>query len=212
MPKWTTYEHKTSYLLFIMISADPQDPLHEPLRVLWVPRLRTYSVFQGFRQAKSANGASILSLSQFLILPQLPQKMKLASKVVKVVQSSRYLRSKSLKLTVLLGATLWCLTINSFSNNFKFQNSKLNTYLNNNSYIFNSTQMGAERVQKVSSFIWMVPYRIILLLIRTTIIKHSWLELRLSPSFTTRVSNRRPEGYIWPARCIYAAREHPKNW
>ncbi len=44
----------------------------------------TYSVFQGFKQAKSANGGSILSLSQFLILPQLPQKMKLASKVVKV--------------------------------------------------------------------------------------------------------------------------------
>ncbi len=42
-----------------------------------------YSVFQGFSKAKSANGGSILSLSQFLILPQLPQKMKLASKVVK---------------------------------------------------------------------------------------------------------------------------------
>jgi hypothetical protein len=41
-------------------------------------------VFQGFRQAKSANGGSILSSSQFLILPQLPQKMKFASKVVKV--------------------------------------------------------------------------------------------------------------------------------
>jgi hypothetical protein len=41
-------------------------------------------VFQGFRQAKSANGGSILTLCQFLILPQLPQKMKLASKVVKV--------------------------------------------------------------------------------------------------------------------------------
>jgi hypothetical protein len=45
--------------------------------------LNIYSVFQGFRQAKSANG-SILSTSQFLILPQLPQKIKLASKVVKV--------------------------------------------------------------------------------------------------------------------------------
>jgi hypothetical protein len=44
----------------------------------------SYSVFQGFRQAKSANDGSILSSSQFLILPQLPQKMKLASKVVKV--------------------------------------------------------------------------------------------------------------------------------
>jgi hypothetical protein len=44
----------------------------------------SYSVFQGFRQAKSANAASILSSRQFLILPKLPQKMKLTSKVVKV--------------------------------------------------------------------------------------------------------------------------------
>jgi hypothetical protein len=45
-----------------------------------------YSVFQGFSKAKSANhyGGSILRLSQFLILPRLPQKIKLASKVVKV--------------------------------------------------------------------------------------------------------------------------------
>jgi hypothetical protein len=41
-------------------------------------------VFQEFSKAKSANGGSILSLSQFLILPQLPQKIKLASKAVKV--------------------------------------------------------------------------------------------------------------------------------
>jgi hypothetical protein len=45
---------------------------------------QNYSVFQGFSKAKSANGGSILSLSQFLILLQLPQKMELASKVVKV--------------------------------------------------------------------------------------------------------------------------------
>jgi hypothetical protein len=44
----------------------------------------TYSLFQGFSKAKSAIGGSILSLSQFLILPQLPQKIKLASRVVKV--------------------------------------------------------------------------------------------------------------------------------
>jgi hypothetical protein len=43
-----------------------------------------YSVFQGFSKAKSANDGSILSLSQFLILPQLPQKIKLTSKLVKV--------------------------------------------------------------------------------------------------------------------------------
>jgi hypothetical protein len=41
-------------------------------------------VYQGFSKAKSANGGLILSSSQFLILPQLPQKIKLASKVVKV--------------------------------------------------------------------------------------------------------------------------------
>jgi hypothetical protein len=45
---------------------------------------KLYSVFQVFRQAKSANGGSILSSSQFLLLPQLPQKIKLALKVVKV--------------------------------------------------------------------------------------------------------------------------------
>jgi hypothetical protein len=41
-------------------------------------------VFQQFRKAKFAHGDSILSSSQFLLLPQLPQKMELASKVVKV--------------------------------------------------------------------------------------------------------------------------------
>jgi hypothetical protein len=47
-------------------------------------KLKTYSVFQGFSKAKFANGNSILSSSQFSILPQLAQKMKLASKVVKI--------------------------------------------------------------------------------------------------------------------------------
>jgi hypothetical protein len=41
-------------------------------------------VFHRFRQAKFAYGGSILNSSQFLPLPQLPQKMELASKVVKV--------------------------------------------------------------------------------------------------------------------------------
>jgi hypothetical protein len=62
----------------------------------------TYSVFQEFSKAKSANGGLILSSSQFLILPQLPQKIKLASKVVKV--DSKIIISlpkiKSQKLTV----------------------------------------------------------------------------------------------------------------
>ncbi len=42
-----------------------------------------YSVFRQFSKAKSANSGSILSSRQFLILPQLPQKIKLASKLVK---------------------------------------------------------------------------------------------------------------------------------
>jgi hypothetical protein len=40
--------------------------------------------FQIFRQAEFAYGGSILSSSQFLILPQLPQKIQSASKVVKI--------------------------------------------------------------------------------------------------------------------------------
>ncbi len=44
----------------------------------------SYSVFQGFSKAKFAYGGSILSSSQFLLLPQLPQKIKLTLKVVKV--------------------------------------------------------------------------------------------------------------------------------
>jgi hypothetical protein len=42
-----------------------------------------YSVSQGFSKATFANGGSILSSSQFSILLQLAQKMKLASKVFK---------------------------------------------------------------------------------------------------------------------------------
>ncbi len=45
-----------------------------------------YSVFQGFSKAKSANGGSILRSSQFLILPQLPQKIKLLQKWSKLTQ------------------------------------------------------------------------------------------------------------------------------
>jgi hypothetical protein len=42
-----------------------------------------FIVFHKFKQAKFAYGGSILSSSQLLLLPQLPQKMKFASKVVK---------------------------------------------------------------------------------------------------------------------------------
>jgi len=41
-------------------------------------------VFHGFDQAKVANGGSILGLSQFTLLPQLPLKTMLSFKVVKI--------------------------------------------------------------------------------------------------------------------------------
>jgi hypothetical protein len=43
-----------------------------------------YRVFHRFRQAKFDNGGTILSLSQFLLLPQLHKKIKLVSKVVNI--------------------------------------------------------------------------------------------------------------------------------
>ena len=43
-----------------------------------------YRVFHRFGQAKFAYGGPVLGSSQFLLLPQLPQKMMLASKVVKI--------------------------------------------------------------------------------------------------------------------------------
>jgi hypothetical protein len=45
---------------------------------------KTYSVFQRFGQAKFPYGGAILSLSQFLPMPPLPQKIKHALKVVKI--------------------------------------------------------------------------------------------------------------------------------
>ncbi len=43
-----------------------------------------YGVFRRFRQVKFAYGGLILSSSQFLLRSQLHQKMKLASKVVRI--------------------------------------------------------------------------------------------------------------------------------
>jgi hypothetical protein len=40
-------------------------------------------VFRQFEQAKFALGGSIFASSQLLLLPQLPQKMEVASKLVK---------------------------------------------------------------------------------------------------------------------------------
>jgi len=46
--------------------------------------LLSYRAFHRFGQAKIAHGGLALGSSQFLLLPQLPQKMTIASKVVKI--------------------------------------------------------------------------------------------------------------------------------
>ena len=43
-----------------------------------------YRVFHRFGQTNFAYGGQVLGSSQFLVLPQLPEKTKLASKVVKI--------------------------------------------------------------------------------------------------------------------------------
>ncbi len=48
------------------------------------PVIKLYNVFHQFKQAKIAYGGSILSSSQFLLLPQLPLNMTLDIKVVKI--------------------------------------------------------------------------------------------------------------------------------
>ncbi len=45
---------------------------------------KSYRVFHGFWQAKFSDGGSVLGSSQFLILPQLPPKILLDSKVLKI--------------------------------------------------------------------------------------------------------------------------------
>jgi len=44
----------------------------------------TYRAFHRFGQAKVIDGGSVLGLSQFSILPQLPLKTMLGSRVVKI--------------------------------------------------------------------------------------------------------------------------------
>jgi len=46
--------------------------------------LEYYRAFHGFGQAKFPDGGSVLGLGQFSILPQLPPKILLDSKVVKI--------------------------------------------------------------------------------------------------------------------------------
>jgi hypothetical protein len=43
-----------------------------------------YRAFHEFERAKFPDGGSVLGSNQFLILPQLPQKITLDSKVVKI--------------------------------------------------------------------------------------------------------------------------------
>jgi len=50
-----------------------------------------YRAFYGFVQAKFPDGGLVLSMSQFSILPQLPPKIMLDSKVVKIDLQNNHL-------------------------------------------------------------------------------------------------------------------------
>jgi len=60
-------------LLFVVVAAAVVDV-----------SLKFYRVFHGFEQAKFPDCGLVLGLSQFSILPKLPPKMLLNSKVVKI--------------------------------------------------------------------------------------------------------------------------------
>ena len=59
----------------------------------------TYRVFCRFGQLKFAYGGQVSVLSQFSLLPQLPEKTKLASKVVKIDSKIIILRHESKSVT-----------------------------------------------------------------------------------------------------------------
>ena len=62
-----------------------------------------YRAFHRFGQAEIAYGGLVLGLSQFSILPQLPLKMTLASKVVKIDLKIIISRCKSKSVTHSVG-------------------------------------------------------------------------------------------------------------
>ncbi len=67
-----------------LLSQTSEDNLFPPVFTNEILNSNFYSVFQRFRQTKFYNGGSVLSSSKFMLLPMLPQKMKLALKVVKM--------------------------------------------------------------------------------------------------------------------------------
>ncbi len=54
-------------------------------KIIIIEANNKYRAFQGFGQATFPNGGPVLGSSQFLIMPQLPPKILLNSKVVKIV-------------------------------------------------------------------------------------------------------------------------------
>ncbi len=80
------------------------------------PKVKHTVCFTDLRKAKFACGGPILSSNQFLLLPQLPQKSSSLQKWSKLTQkySSRYLKSKSVKLTVVC-SKLRCFSWFSFN-------------------------------------------------------------------------------------------------
>ena len=96
---------------FISVRAETpsiSDPIPTWISLQVILRLihDDYRAFHQFGQTKFAYGGKVLGSSQFPLLPQLPQKMTLASKVVKIdsrqVISLRYAKSVTHSVEVTL--------------------------------------------------------------------------------------------------------------
>ncbi len=75
-----------SNFVFREIKQEDIEKYLESLFIVYIQPSKnvSYREFNGFGQAKFPDGGSILGSSQFSILPQLPQKMMLGLKVVKI--------------------------------------------------------------------------------------------------------------------------------
>ena len=95
-----------------MYKFDKSLPQLKLITVLW------YRAFRRFRQTKFPNGGLILSSSQFLILPQLPPKILLNSKVVKIDPKIMICRFWDVSLELTFGSSVLLIIFLKFKATF----------------------------------------------------------------------------------------------
>jgi len=94
------YDYRTQGLKFFMVKW-------QVAYLNITNRYITYRAFHRFGQAKFPDGGSILGSKQFLILSQLPSKILLNSKVVKINQKIIILLCKSKSVTHSVWLHIW---------------------------------------------------------------------------------------------------------